>query len=126
MSGPEQSTFVLPENLEELPTLEIEEIARQIIARARGILEKQGKLPKGLEDNIHRVRNAYNDILFEEEDDDEDVGNPAIFAGFKEVLCEVPKKEPVGRPFSKRKENRIKPGDTMNGGSTFFHSASNR
>jgi len=50
MSGPEQSTFVLPENLEELPTLEIEEIARQIIARARGILEKQGKLPKGLED----------------------------------------------------------------------------
>jgi len=111
----------LPENLEQFTAPEIERIAGQYIACARRVLRRQKELPEWLVDVLHRIRDAYNEVLMsggEDEDDDGDAGNPRLFARFKAVLGEVPRRESTGRPFSGNK--RLKPADTLRGGTTFI------
>ncbi|MFH0851871.1 MAG: hypothetical protein V1876_03940 [Candidatus Peregrinibacteria bacterium] len=122
MSNPESQMPAIPENLEELSVPEVEAIARQVIAHAREVLQRKDKLPNWLENAVHRVRDAYNEVLTPagDEDGDGDGGDPVIFVGFKEVLRETPKKEPVGRPFPRRRGYVIQ-GETLRGGNRIFH-----
>ncbi len=71
---------------------------------------------------IRCLRDAYNALLSEMEGDgDADYGDSEIFANFKRVLHELPRKEPVGRPFSKVRKDDVRRGETMRGGMGQFH-----
>ena len=96
----------------------IEQHCRAMLAVAQLEKNDRGEIPPAMIDLLHELRDQYNEAIDAEDGEMED-GDTEIFAQFKMVLNEIPRQEPLGRPFSRR--GNLKMGETPSGGTLIYH-----
>gem|GEM_PF-4780339 len=106
------------EQLERLTLPKIEQIAREAIAHAQKILRRSSELPSEIHGQLHRIRNAYNEIL--EGRTRQIDGDAEIFAGFKQVLGEVLRPKQAGRHWGTYR-SYLREGDNPRNTNRNFH-----
>ncbi|MDD5041404.1 MAG: hypothetical protein PHX87_02345 [Candidatus Peribacteraceae bacterium] len=107
-------------DLDSLSSDELATLCAEKLSKAEFILKQGGDLTPFQINRLYRLRDAYNEALDREaeDEDDENDGDMALYTRFKVVLGEVPKNEQKGRPFPR--SDRVKSAETSRGGSTFI------
>lgn len=114
---------------ESLSSQELAALCRDALTEAERIKAERKEISSARRDRLYCLRDAYNEALSreaeergggEEDEDDLDGGDPELYQRFKVALKEQPKKEPVGRPFY-RGRNDLRQGETQLGGEHPFH-----
>ncbi len=107
--------------LETLSSQELAELCHFCLMDAEALLHK-GQISEYQSSRLYQLRDAYNEALAleaeERGDTDDEEGDMELFARFKLVLGEVPRKGVRGRPFPR--SERVKGAETSRGGSTFI------
>jgi len=112
----------IPDRLEDLKQSDLEELIRKVLAHVQGVLQQEEQMSAECVGLVRHLRDVYIALLDQlEGDGDVDYGDGAIFMDFKRVLGEVPKRQPVGRPFSKVRNDDVRRGERMRGGIGQFH-----
>jgi hypothetical protein len=121
--GVENAAALFAESvLETLSSDELASLSHSFLMEAEALL-RHSQLSEYERARLYTLRDAYNEALGREAEgrgeEDEDGGDPQLYKRFMAVLGEQPKSEQRGRRFPKGSE-RVKPGETCRGGSTYF------
>ncbi|MFH1443812.1 MAG: hypothetical protein ABIG34_00280 [Candidatus Peregrinibacteria bacterium] len=90
----------------------IEQHCLALLAVSQIEMQEKGEIPEAMRELLYDLRDQYNEALGDGD------GDMELFARFKLVLGEVPRKEVCGRPFPR--SERVKGAETSRGGSTFI------
>jgi len=105
-----------------LSSSELDALSSMFLSDAEACVRAGGKISPEEESRLYGLRDAYNEALrweAEQEGIEDKDGNPGLYQRFKDALDGAPKKESVGRPFSRR--GNLKKGETSCGGTMIFH-----